>query len=649
MRGKALVVAWLVALALAAGATVLVLTSDHDDNKAATIALALTAGLTFVGSGLLSLWRRPENRTGYLLAAVGYIWFLGALTESSNDWAFTVGSILGQLAFGAFAHLLLAFPEGRLTSARDRIIVWFTYALVLGATISMGLVERTPDPNCDSCRSTIALGDSELGQSIVQWAFNLLALALLALLLRIVAGRYLRATTALRRVLGPVLAAGALTLITLVLQVVVGAFSEDAARPLGYVFLVTFGMVPFAFLAGVLRSRLARSAVADLLLALGRGASLRDALARALHDPSLEVVFWLPERGIYVWHDGNEFHDEGGPRLARYVARNGQRVAAILHDPALADDPELVDAVAEAAGLWLENERLQAELRAQVDFLETIVNTAPSLLMSLDLEGRIVNFNTATGHASGYANEEEARGRPFWEVFIAETDRERVRREFEGNPDHPPAVHENTFVNARGEELVIAWSTAPLLDDKGHVRNIICGGLDVTVRKLRELELARERDFLRTLADGTPSLLVVVDAKGTIVGNSVNTSFERTIGWTEQEMLGRSFFDVLRDDERAAGRTGVAAAFAGTQSVEQISHWCTRDGRERVISWTVTPIVDADGHSLALVVGVDVTERERREAKLRSSEERLHAAIEASPVAIVEYALDDTITRWNPA
>jgi len=78
MRGKALVVAWLVALGLAAGATVLVLTSDHDDNKAATIALALTAGLTFVGSGLLSLWRRPENRTGYLLAAVGYLWFLGA-------------------------------------------------------------------------------------------------------------------------------------------------------------------------------------------------------------------------------------------------------------------------------------------------------------------------------------------------------------------------------------------------------------------------------------------------------------------------------------------------------------------------------------------------------------------------------------------
>ena len=47
--------------------------------------------------------------------------------------------------------------------------------------------------------------------------------------------------------------------------------------------------------------------------------------------------------------------------------------------------------------------------------------------------------------------------------------------------------------------------------------------------------------------------------------------------------------------------------------------------------------------------GLDVTERERRESLLRANEERLRAAIEASPVAIVEYSLDDTITRWNPA
>src|SRR5918995_7251273 len=119
------------AVLLAAGAIWLVLTSDHEDNPAATLALALTAGLSFVASGLFALWRRPENRTGYLLAAVGYLWFFGALSESNNDWLFTAGTALGSLAFGAFIHLLLAFPGGRLTGRRDLWLVISTYALVL--------------------------------------------------------------------------------------------------------------------------------------------------------------------------------------------------------------------------------------------------------------------------------------------------------------------------------------------------------------------------------------------------------------------------------------------------------------------------------------------------------------------------------------
>jgi PAS domain S-box-containing protein len=634
---------------LAGGAAALVLTSDHDDSKASTIALALTAGLTFVGSGLVALWRRPDNRTGFLLAAVGYLWFLGALTESNNDWVFTIGALLGQLALGAFAHLLLAFPEGRLARTRDRVVVGATYALVVGATLAIGLVDETPDSSCESCRSTVAIADSELAQSIVQWTFNLAALVLLAVLLWIVVGRYLRATTALRRVLGPVLAAGSLTLVALVLQVVVGTFSDRAADPLGYVFLATFGMVPFAFLAGVLRSRLARSAVADLLLALGRGATLRHALARALHDPSLEVVFWLPEREVYVWHDGNEFHDEGGPRLARYVERNGQRVAAILHDPALADDPELVDSVAEAAGLWLENERLQAELRAQVDFLETIVNTAPSLLMSLDTEGRIVNFNTATGRASGFEDPEQIRFRPFWDVFIAEDERDRVRSEFESDPLHPAAEHENTFDNARGEQLVIAWSTAPLHDDKGVVRNVICGGLDITERKRREVELQGERDFLDTMGDSIPSLIVLTDRDGQIVPDGVNRAFRDTFGRTTDETASHSVLEFVHPDDAYAALMAIAAAANGVARSDLVSRWLPSDGEPLLVAWTATPISHPSDPNLVLITGQDITEREQREADIRTSEARLRATIEASPVAVLEVGLDDRIALWNPA
>ena len=99
--------------------------------------------------------------------------------------------------------------------------------------------------------------------------------------------------------------------------------------------------------------------------------------------------------------DGNEFRDERRRRAREATSSGtGGRSPRCCTTPLLDDEPELVDAVAAAAGLWLENERLQAELRAQLAFLETIVNTAPSLLCSLDTEGRIANLNDACRLAS---------------------------------------------------------------------------------------------------------------------------------------------------------------------------------------------------------------------------------------------------------
>jgi hypothetical protein len=75
---------------------------------------------------------------------------------------------------------------------------------------------------------------------------------------------------------------------------------------------------------------------------------------------------------------------------------------------------------------------------------------------------------------------------------------------------------------------VIAWSTcAPLLDESGDVRSIICSGLDVTERKRHEIEARPRRDFLSKVGDITPSLLVVVDDEAKVVEDAVNESFTR--------------------------------------------------------------------------------------------------------------------------
>jgi signal transduction histidine kinase len=129
--------------------------------------------------------------------------------------------------------------------------------------------------------------------------------------------------------------------------------------------------VPFGFLAGLLRSRLAQGeAVAELIARVGAApgeGQLRAALADALGDPSVALAYWLPESERYVDALGHPVTVTGAGWTE--VEVGGRRVAAIAHDPALDEEPQLVRAAGAAAALALENQRLEAELRARIEEL----------------------------------------------------------------------------------------------------------------------------------------------------------------------------------------------------------------------------------------------------------------------------------------
>jgi signal transduction histidine kinase len=150
-------------------------------------------------------------------------------------------------------------------------------------------------------------------------------------------------------------------------------FGGPAVQQIRWATLATIGIAPVAFLVGLLYARLVRSAVGGLFIDLQADpapSDLQDALARALRDPSLTLVYWLPDFQTYVDLDGRrvELADEPG-RASTAIDRNGAHVAALCHDAALADEPELLAAVTAGAGIAVENARLHAELRARLEEL----------------------------------------------------------------------------------------------------------------------------------------------------------------------------------------------------------------------------------------------------------------------------------------
>ena len=125
--------------------------------------------------------------------------------------------------------------------------------------------------------------------------------------------------------------------------------------------------------------------------------SLRDALARALGDPSLEIVYWLPEDDRYVDRMGHPIEapaPASGNRAVTVIDHDGQRLAALLHDPQLLDEPDLVEAAAAAARLALQNARLQAELLAR---LEEVRSSRARIVAAGDAERRRIERDLHDG------------------------------------------------------------------------------------------------------------------------------------------------------------------------------------------------------------------------------------------------------------
>jgi signal transduction histidine kinase len=377
-----------VAAALAAGiaVSVAVFTSATADHPVRTGLFTLVIGLSFVGAGLVARSRRPENRTGSVMVATGFLWFIAQLGYSDRHLLNTVGTATELLFVIGFAYLLLSFPDGRLHSRLERVLIGIGVFDVAVLQVTWMLFDGDPD-------NLLAVTDSNDVEVAIVNAQRALGASLSIATAVLVFRRWRRATGPLRRAAEPVLWAGAASFVALA----VSAVNDILDQPLGdveWLWWLIFATVPYAFLAGLLRVQMARGAVAQLVLELGeasRPGRVRDALARALGDPELRLAFWVPERNGFVDAAGRPAQLSAD---ATIVERGGRRIAALEHDPALEEQPELLESVSAAAALALENERLTAELRAR---LEDLRASRARIVEAADTERRRIERNLHDG------------------------------------------------------------------------------------------------------------------------------------------------------------------------------------------------------------------------------------------------------------
>jgi signal transduction histidine kinase len=304
----------------------------------------LAVGWTFIACGLIADRRRPSSRTGVLLAVTGFTWFAGNFTSVDVEPIAWLSQAAQYLHRGPLIHAVLSFPTGRLVSAPDRAVVAIGYVVAAVAPIAQDRL------------ATVAL--ATLVPAAAAWGYRRSAGP----------GRRARAWVVRAAVWVGVLLAGA----ALARLAVPASAVGEAAVVLGY--QIGLCAVAIGLVIAVVRADWERAGVTDLVVELTEGPTptLRDTLARELGDPTIEIGYRLPGAAGYVDARGRPVAvpEAGTNRAVTPIELNGQRVAVLVHDPAVLEDPGLLGSVSAAAALAATNARLQAEVRAQIAEVE---------------------------------------------------------------------------------------------------------------------------------------------------------------------------------------------------------------------------------------------------------------------------------------
>ena len=625
-------------VAFAVFGAVLTAKSNHESNPATMAVVIPVIGMIFVVVGLIARTIRPENGTGVLLTLVGFLWLLNGFWEANNRWLLGFAALFGSLFLGAFVHLMLAYPEGRLFSRLERRLITGLWATALLAGVLPAVFLRHFD-ECKGCPDNpLLIADHPDLASVLQAVFTVLGLVMFIGVIGLLVRRWRAATPAQRRVLGPVYLSGGVAIGLVAALFVVDSFSNSAGNILGVAAFLAFGTVPLFFLAGLLRTRLYR--VGQRLLQEVPDEptmeQIQTGFRSVLGDPTLEYLTWLDETGGYVDARGNPRRlPAATPRrgVTRIDSEADRPLAALLHDAALLHQQALLDEVVSTARLAIQKDRGLEALRRSETRSRALLDAIPDLMFRIARDGTYIE---AKGRRESLVRPaEEIVGRTVNELLPAE-----VAEQFIHALAQPPEAGVQSIdyrLTIGGEERWFEGRLVPSGNDE-----VVVIVRDFTDRRRLENELERrfeavrrEQAFTRAVVNVAPVIFMLVDPDGRIV--RFNDHTERLFGVRDEPgVRGTFWWEVfLPEESRPAAQADCARMNAGATELTTEFDWQAGDGDRRVIRATLMRVFDGDGSMRFLICGQDLTELVAQRAEVEKQRDFLSAVGRATPSLLV--------------
>src|SRR3954447_13597062 len=334
----------------------------------------------YLAVGLYTWWHRPRSRLGALVSAVAFIYAVTSLAASKDPLAFTAGRVTVAALTVYFVYLFLCFPRDRLSSSFERrFVVVFAAASAGVWAVVLALVRTLPrggafsdcTQHCPENPLRLVDASHNVTQAINLTANGLTAaglLMLIVLLLRKASSPgHLR-----RRAVTPLLYAATLFVASFASYSVLSQANASPNETVLRILTAAGALaVPVALLIGQFRGRVFAATNLWHLLESARSHRLTPVwvegiLGSSLGDPSFALALWSPDRNGYVDANGEplELPEASVARSVTLIEAASGPAIALLHDPALDDEPEIVEGLGATAVMLLENARLVEELRA---------------------------------------------------------------------------------------------------------------------------------------------------------------------------------------------------------------------------------------------------------------------------------------------
>ncbi|MFV1992948.1 MAG: EAL domain-containing protein [Acidiferrobacterales bacterium] len=243
-------------------------------------------------------------------------------------------------------------------------------------------------------------------------------------------------------------------------------------------------------------------------------------------------------------------------------------------------------------------------LRHEKNFVSAILQTANSLLVVMDNNGRIIRFNRACEQLTGYSFN-DVSGKFLWESLLEEKDIEPIKKIFK-NLNHStfPGNTKNCWLSKDGKKHMIEWSNSVISSDGNRVSFVVALGNDITERMLVEAE----RDKHARALDQSADSVMITDHRGVI--EYVNPAYEKATGYSREELIGQtpSIVKSGKHDKKFYKRLW-DTILAGEVFSDVLIN-LAKDGYLYYEEKTITPLLDSNGKVTSFVsTGKDITER----------------------------------------